>query len=99
MRSIAIKKFKAKGFDGFVADISDALPFDDQQFDLVYASEIIEHLADSESFLQEINRVLVVDGLVLLSTINSAFWPFRIVWGVQGPQNRKFPVEGLEFLC
>ena len=46
------------------------LPFEDRDFELVWASEVIEHIADTERWLQEIRRVLVPEGRLLLTTPN-----------------------------
>jgi SAM-dependent methyltransferase len=51
-----------------------ALPFASGQFDLVVAYEIIEHLADAEGFLKELERVLTPPGLLLLSTPNRLYY-------------------------
>ena len=76
--SAAIQKFHESGHVGLVCDIAEGLPFNDNKFDLVYASEVIEHLADTDEFLAECNRVLKPNGIILLSTPNSSFWAFRI---------------------
>jgi ubiquinone/menaquinone biosynthesis C-methylase UbiE len=49
--------------------LSDApLPFDDGAFDVVWSSEVIEHVADTARWLSEVRRVLAPHGRVLLST-------------------------------
>jgi SAM-dependent methyltransferase len=44
------------------------LPFDDGVFDVVWASEVIEHVADTARWLSEVRRVLVPGGRLLLTT-------------------------------
>ena len=44
------------------------LPFEDGSFDLVWASEVIEHVPDTARWLSEVRRVLVPGGRLLLST-------------------------------
>jgi SAM-dependent methyltransferase len=44
------------------------LPFADGSFDLVWASEVIEHVADTARWLSELRRVLAPGGRVLLTT-------------------------------
>lgn len=44
------------------------LPFDDGQFDVVWASEVIEHIADTANWLSELRRVLRGGGRLLLTT-------------------------------
>ncbi len=49
---------------------TDSLPYQDGQFDLVTATEIIEHLENPRRFLRDINRVLKPGGVCVLSTPN-----------------------------
>lgn len=46
------------------------LPIDDDSIDLVWASEVIEHIADTARWLSEVRRVLRPGGRVLLTTPN-----------------------------
>lgn len=52
--------------------IGGPLPFDDGAFDLVWASEVIEHVADTARCLSEVRRVLAPGGRLLLTTPNHA---------------------------
>ncbi len=45
-----------------------ALPFEDTSFDMVWAGETIEHVADTAQWLSELRRVLRSGGLLLIST-------------------------------
>jgi ubiquinone/menaquinone biosynthesis C-methylase UbiE len=53
-----------------LAPIEGALPFDDGSFDVVWASEVIEHVADTARWLSEVRRVLVPRGRLLMTTPN-----------------------------
>lgn len=44
------------------------LPFADNEFSLVWASEVIEHVADTARWLSEVRRVLAPQGRLLLTT-------------------------------
>jgi 2-polyprenyl-3-methyl-5-hydroxy-6-metoxy-1,4-benzoquinol methylase len=44
------------------------LPFEDCGFDVVWAGEVIEHVADTQTWLSELRRVLRSGGSLLLST-------------------------------
>jgi 2-polyprenyl-6-hydroxyphenyl methylase/3-demethylubiquinone-9 3-methyltransferase len=53
--------FRLVPFDG-------PLPLDDSSFDLVWASEVIEHVADTAAWLSELRRVLAPGGRLLITT-------------------------------
>jgi 2-polyprenyl-3-methyl-5-hydroxy-6-metoxy-1,4-benzoquinol methylase len=77
--NVAIEKFIENGFEGKQCDIViDGLPYSDNYFDIVFASEVIEHIADTEEFMREIKRVLKPKGTIILSTPNSSFWVYRV---------------------
>ena len=50
--------------------IDGALPLADGSLDVVWASEVIEHVADTARWLSEVRRVLVPRGRLLLTTPN-----------------------------
>ena len=53
--------FEPVPFDG-------PLPFADNSFDVVWASEVIEHIGDTARWLSEIRRVLAPGGRLLITT-------------------------------
>lgn len=56
------------GLDFRLVRIDGPLPFEDNGFDLVWSSEVIEHVADTARWLSEVRRVLVPHGRLLLTT-------------------------------
>jgi 2-polyprenyl-3-methyl-5-hydroxy-6-metoxy-1,4-benzoquinol methylase len=76
---VAIKKYRARGLNGIACDINNGFPFSDESFDMLFASEIIEHIHDSSFFFAEANRLLRPGGVLLLSTPNSAFILYRLL--------------------
>jgi ubiquinone/menaquinone biosynthesis C-methylase UbiE len=50
------------------AELDAALPLDDNAFDVVWSSEVIEHVADTARWLSEVRRVLRPGGRLLLTT-------------------------------
>ncbi len=66
-----IKRLKKRGYSCAVADAEDfSLPY---KFDVVVASEIIEHLSNNGQFLDGVKRHLHRDGLLILTTPNARF--------------------------
>ncbi len=55
-----------------------ALPFEDNFFDLVVCSEVLEHIADDQNAASEIIRVLKPGHNLAVSV--PRFWPERICW-------------------
>jgi SAM-dependent methyltransferase len=51
-----------------IAPIGGPLPLSDSSFELVWASEVIEHIADTARWLSEVRRVLAPGGRLLLTT-------------------------------
>ena len=50
--------------------IDGPLPLEDGAFDVVWASEVIEHVADTARWLSEVRRVLAPGGRLLVTTPN-----------------------------
>ncbi len=59
-------------------DLNRGLPFRDGTFDIILASEVVEHLAGGKRFLSEARRVLAPGGVLLLTTPN--LWDIRRAW-------------------
>lgn len=51
------------------------LPFSDNEFDLAVCFEVIEHVEDPETVLDELARVLTPNGLLCVSTPNRRVYP------------------------
>ena len=66
------------GIKAIQCDVEQRIDFFDNYFDIVIAAEIIEHLYDTDYFLQEITRVAKDNGYLFLSTPNLASLKNRI---------------------
>ncbi len=66
----ALERARARhpGVNFRLLEIDDPLPFRDCQFDVVWASEVIEHIGDTARWLSEVRRVLTPGGRLLLTT-------------------------------
>jgi len=63
----AVKLYPSENHSGIVAD-SFRLPFADDSFDCVIASEIIEHVIDPAEFVKELFRVVKKGGELIITT-------------------------------
>jgi ubiquinone/menaquinone biosynthesis C-methylase UbiE len=84
---LAQKRLAARGTPGveLVACAAEQLPFDDAGFDLVAASDVIEHVQSPQRFAVEAARVLRPGGLLFLATPNRyslGLEPHVRLWGV-----------------
>lgn len=70
----AAKEAMKKGINvkQFFFDDKTKIPFDDNFFDIIVAGEIIEHIYDTDFFLEEIKRLLKPGGRLIISTPNIA---------------------------
>ncbi len=53
-------------------------PAADGEFSCVVAADIIEHIVDTDAFLEELHRILAPGGLLLVTTPNLGFWLSRL---------------------
>jgi SAM-dependent methyltransferase len=82
----ALVEVRKRGFSPLVASAEGhKLPFPDKTFDIVMIDEVIEHLVDTDSIMDEIHRVLKDQGQLLISTPNLASWFNRLalLFGIQ----------------
>ena len=56
------------GLEFRLVPVDGPLPFEDGSFELVWSSEVIEHVADTARWLSEVRRVLKPAGRLLLTT-------------------------------
>jgi SAM-dependent methyltransferase len=63
---IGLDIYKGKGVD--VVGDAHSLPFEDNKFDLILCTEVLEHLHSPQIAISEMHRVLKKDGLLILTT-------------------------------
>jgi len=74
----ATKLAREKGLIVTTQDLESPFQFEDNMFDGVLAGEILEHILDTEFFLDEIKRILKPGGSLVISTPNVASFGRRI---------------------
>jgi ubiquinone/menaquinone biosynthesis C-methylase UbiE len=65
--AIGFAKAKFPDYNWLQVPIDSALPFDNNRFDVVLSSEVIEHVFDVDNYLRELHRVLKPGGILGLS--------------------------------
>ncbi len=80
-----------------VIDANKPLPFPSGTFDLIWCSEVIEHLKNPLFSLAEFRRVLKPGGRIIITTPNSGCWIYRLLslFGIpprkaQNPDHKHF---------
>jgi ubiquinone/menaquinone biosynthesis C-methylase UbiE len=63
-----------KGVQVKKSDLNSKFPYPDAFFDVVHANQVIEHISNSDNFLDEISRVLKPGGYSIISTENASSW-------------------------
>ncbi|HVF46160.1 MAG TPA: class I SAM-dependent methyltransferase [Pyrinomonadaceae bacterium] len=74
----AARHARARGFEVFLGDLCDA-GYPDQYFDVVTASELLEHLPDARTVLADIARILRPGGLLWATTPAADSLSFRLL--------------------
>lgn len=59
----------------FVPADATSLPFDDNHFDLIYSSNVLEHIENIEGAIDEMKRVMKPDG-IMIHIIPNTTWKF-----------------------
>jgi 2-polyprenyl-3-methyl-5-hydroxy-6-metoxy-1,4-benzoquinol methylase len=75
----AVSHCNSIGLNVTNTNLEKPLPFDNDYFDAVIGLEIIEHLADTDFFLEEIKRILKPKGTLILTTPNAVSLPRRVL--------------------
>lgn len=60
-------------------DVNKGLPFKNSAFDLVFCTEVVEHLEKPEQFLKEVDRVLKPKGKSVITTPNSNWFLYWLL--------------------
>lgn len=75
---------RKRGVKVVVGDAENRLPFKNQEFDVVFWGDNLEHLFQPQKVLKEIGRVLKKDGSLILSCPNMGYWRYRFYYFLRG---------------
>ena len=86
-----VKHAQEIGIDAKHLDLNLPIPYNDKTFNVVSLIEVLEHIMNAETLVEEVHRVLADDGCFLLSTPNYAFYKHRLngMWGKSPPEEGK----------
>jgi 2-polyprenyl-3-methyl-5-hydroxy-6-metoxy-1,4-benzoquinol methylase len=81
----AVKRAGENGFIAEVRDITKPVDGGGRKFDMICFFEVLEHIADTDQAMRNIQELLRDDGLLVLSTPNLASWYNRVflLFGLQ----------------
>ncbi len=83
-----VENAREKGIDAFPLDIeSEAIPMEDEFFDLITANHVIEHVKELFWIFSEISRTLTKGGIAIIGCPNLGSWHNRLalLMGQQPP--------------
>jgi SAM-dependent methyltransferase len=69
---VDIGRAKANGINVTYGDLNEKLTFENELFDVIFASHVIEHLSNTDTFVQEVYRVIKPGGYLVIATPNLA---------------------------
>lgn len=80
-----IKKAKKNKIIVQKSDLNSTIPFESSKFDIITATQVIEHLYDVDKFVLELRRMLKTNGILIISTENLSAWHnvFALILGLQ----------------
>lgn len=91
-----IIKSQEKGIIITKTDLNSILPYANNYFDVIHANQVIEHLHNTDNFIDEIYRILKPGGYAIISTENLSSWHniFALIMGWQPFSMSNFSKKG-----
>jgi len=76
-----------------VCDLNNKLPFEDGEFEVVYSNQVFEHVHNMIGLVEEIHRVLVAGGILVVHVPY-----FRSSWAAIDPTHvRNFTINSMDY--
>lgn len=100
-----LTRAKRLGLKTYFLDLNMAkFPFKKDFFDVIQLNQVIEHLWDTDTIMEEIYRIIKPDGYLIISTENLSSWHnlFSLIFGYQAPSqdiSNKYRVANPFSLC
>ena len=74
-----VEEVRERGYTTYLLNLEEEnLPFEENTFDLVVSLDVIEHIWNTNHFLDQILRVLNPQGYIIISTPNYDHYKFRM---------------------
>ena len=93
MMRFFVSKFAMPSDINYLGGVGEAMPFDENCFDLIVASNVLDHVQNPLSFCREMHRVLRTNGLLCLTVdcYSTIFSLYRSVWEKLGRGDKYHP--------
>jgi len=80
----AVEEARTMGLDAQLFGEDGHVPSGDEQFDIAFCIEVLEHLLNPELALADIRRCLKANGILIVTVPNAAFWRARVEFLLTG---------------
>lgn len=74
-----VREARKKGLDVTRGDFEKSMALKNSSFDIIYAGEVIEHLYNPDSFLEQMNKALKKNSYLIITTPNLCSWYNRML--------------------
>lgn len=90
------EKAKQKGIETYVADLNSSIPLKSRSVDVAISNQVIEHLDNTDKFIEEIFRILKDGGYAIISTESLSSWHniFALILGFQPFSSANYSKKG-----
>lgn len=93
----ATNKYVKKNLE-FKVGLAEKIPFPDRYFDVVVSFETIEHLVYQKEMIQEIHRVLDINGMLIISSPDKKFYSDSRDYKNEFHEKELYPDEFIELI-
>lgn len=80
MNEVSIEASRKKGLNVFKFDLDTEWDLPSESYDYVFSTEMIEHMINTDLFIEESKRILKKGGKLILTTPNLTCWYNRLIF-------------------